>query len=109
MKPVRLFLLFASLLLLAGSRLCAQQPLVDSLQRKIRTAPNDSLRVKWMVEVLNIYNNNLSPEAVPYARQIVRVAEASGNPKLRANALMCVGAAYFFRDSVQEALTWFEK
>src|SRR4051812_39395903 len=105
MKPLRVFLLLL-LLPATGSLVHAQQRLLDSLQQKVATAPNDSIRVKWMTEVLNIYNYELSPEAVPYARRIVQVADASGKPGLKANALMAVGAAYLFRDSVQEALSW---
>src|ERR1043165_8158785 len=109
MMPFKLVTSLLLFLLLANAPAHAQPALLDTLQQKIRTAPNDSLRVKWMVEVLNIYNYDLSPEAVPYAKKIVQVAEASGNPRLKANALMCVGAAYFFKDSTQEALAWFAK
>jgi len=101
--------LFTSLLLLlSGSGFCQDQP-PDSLLRKLRQAPNDSVRVRTMLDIGEFIEAEKPRESFTYYTQALALATKIQHNRLMLSSMVDIGISHIENNQLDSALTTFNE
>jgi len=92
---MRLRLLFLVLFMAGGSCCLSQNTIIDSLQKELQAANNDSIKLKTLLQISRSYMNTDPKSVIPYAEQARDLADKLSLKKDLALAYKYIGLAYY--------------
>lgn len=102
MKRIILFLLFTPAVFQVQAQYNIHR--LDSLKKVLVTLADDSLRIALLQDLERIYQDTNPDSSIYYAKDILRLAKQSNNPKWNINGYAWIGKAYMVKGNYPRAL-----